>query len=614
MCGIVGYLGIEAYNDFIINGLKLLQNRGYDSVGICSIIENSLNIIKSASTQTYDALLFLEKEVSASTLFSNIGIGHTRWATHGSKTTINAHPHTDHANRVAIVHNGIIENYLELKNELLSNGYSFRSQTDSEVISMLIGSYLDTGDDINTAIKNTIGRLVGTWALVIMHKDYPNKLWITRNGSPLLLGIDDQYVMVASEQIAFNNYIKRYIVLDNHDLIEITHNGKNITYGQNIQHYVVNEKKHTNVELSPVGYSHWMLKEIMEQPQSSIRVLNNGGRIDTDSTVKLGGLDSCKNRLLETTHLLILGCGTSLNAGIWAADMFKHLHCFDTIACYDGAEFSANDVPRNGKTSVIMLSQSGETADLHQCIQIAKQLDLLTIGIVNVVDSMIARETDCGLYLNAGREVAVASTKSFTSQCIALSLVAVWFSQNRGTSLQKRCKIIDNLQKLPYQIQHILDTSRASIQTVIDHLNSPSVFLLGKGSDQAIARESSLKLKEIAYIHAEGYSSSALKHGPFAIIQTDLPIFIIDTIDEYRAKNRSACQEVLARGAYVIMITNNRDTTFSHDNMQTVFIEHNDTFGGVLANIYIQLISYYLSIQAGNNPDYPRNLAKVVSV
>jgi glucosamine--fructose-6-phosphate aminotransferase (isomerizing) len=614
MCGIVAYLGNNSYKEFIINGLKLLQNRGYDSTGVCSIHDGSLNIVKFASTQTHDALLCLEEKINAKSAVSGICIGHTRWATHGSKTTINAHPHTDHAKRVAIVHNGIIENYLELKTELSEKGFTFVSQTDSEVISILIGSYLDTGCNMKFAIQNTIDRLVGTWALAIIHVDYPEKLWITRNGSPLLLGLEEDFVMVASEQIAFNNYIKRYITLDNNDLIEITRKGKTISYSQNVERYVINTKKHANIELTPAGYSHWMIKEIMEQPDSINRTLNNGGRIDGDMAVKLGGLDSHKYSLLETNHLIILGCGTSLNAGVWSLNTFKSLNIFDTVVCYDGAEFTTNDVPRRGKTCVIMLSQSGETADLYQCMQITKKHEMFSIGIVNVVDSMIAKETDCGVYLNAGREVAVASTKSFSCQCVALALVAVWFSQNRGTSSQKRHKIIDCLRKLPFQIQCVLDTATDHITDIIGNLTGNSLFILGKGSDEAIAHESALKLKEIAYIHAEGYSSSALKHGPFAIIQPNLPIIIMDTSTEHRAKNVSACQEVLARGAYVILITDNNDNHFIHSNLYKLVVDKNEVFGGILANIYIQLISYHISLQSGNNPDYPRNLAKVVSV
>jgi len=610
MCGIVGYLGKEPFLEYILSGLKLLQNRGYDSAGVTSVLDGALITNKFASTNTNDSLQQLEKNLSTNKMDTAIGIGHTRWATHGSKTNINAHPHHDNKDRIAIVHNGIIENFQELKSELKADGYEFRSQTDTEVISVLLGKYLDDGHAMERAIEHAISKLLGTWALVIVHKDFPNKMWITRNGSPLLLGMDEEFIMVASEHIAFGNYIKKYIVIDNHDIIEITKEGQSIQYNKNIQRYAINEKATTSIDVLPANCPHWMLKEIQEQPDSINRALNNGGRIENNVSVKLGGLDTCKSRLLEVDHLIILGCGTSFNAGLWSLDIYKSLDIFDTVVCYDGAEFNIKDIPKKGKTAIIMLSQSGETKDLHRCIQIAKDYDLITIGAVNVIDSQIARETDCGVYLNAGREVAVASTKSFTNQCIVLAMIAIWFSQNRGTAIEKRRKIISDLRNISFQIQNIItnDTVTKHIAETIMHHDS--VFILGKGRDEAIAKEGSLKLKEISYIHAEGYSTSSLKHGTFALIEPGLPIFIIDISDEHRDKNRNAYQEVSARNAYVIRFTDIKDET----GLQDIVIEKNSTFGGLLANTYIQLISYHMAILKGNNPDFPRNLAKVVTV
>jgi glucosamine--fructose-6-phosphate aminotransferase (isomerizing) len=353
-----------------------------------------------------------------------------------------------------------------------------------------------------------------------------------------------------------------------------------------------------------------MLKEIMEQPESIIRALNNGGRIENNVSVKLGGMDSCKTRLMEINHFILLGCGTSYYSALWSLDIFKSLDIFDTIVCYDGAEFNIKDIPKKGKTAVVLLSQSVETKDLHRCIQIAKDYDLISIGVVNVIDSLIARETDCGVYLNAGREVAVASTKSFTNQCVVLSMIAIWFSQNRGTCIEKRRKIINDLRNLSFQMQKILDKSSETQHIANILLNKTSMFILGKGRDEAIAKEGSLKLKEIAYIHAEGYSSSALKHGPFALIEPELPIIILDINDEYRDKNRNAFQEVSARNAFVLKITD----VLEADCEESLVIEKNASFGGLLANVYIQLISYYLALLQNYNPDFPRNLAKVVTV
>jgi glucosamine--fructose-6-phosphate aminotransferase (isomerizing) len=604
MCGIIGYLGLACYKEFIISGLKLLQNRGYDSVGVSCIANGELNTIKFASKTTCDALDMLETKIMKNEIMSSCAIGHTRWATHGGKTDINAHPHHDNSNKIALVHNGIIENFDELKQKLLDKGYIFKSQTDTEIIAVLIGYYINNGEHIVNAIQKAVEELVGTWALVIIHSDYPNKMWITRNGSPLLLGMEDDYIMIASEQIAFGNYIKKYIVLDNHDLIEITKEDNKIKYNKNIHRYTIKDKTIISAETTPSNYKHWLLKEIMEQPECIIRAINNGGRIENNVCVKLGGLDLNKARLLAINHLILLGCGTSYHAGLWSLDIFKTLDIFDTVVAYDGAEFQVKDIPKKGITGVILLSQSGETKDLHRCIQIAKDYDLITIGIVNVPDSLIARETDCGVYLNAGREVSVASTKSFTSQCIILSMVAVWFSQNRGTCIERRKQIINDLRNLPFQIQNILDNNE-NLMEYIENFNKTSCFILGKGKEEAIAKEGALKMKEITYIHTEGYSSSALKHGPFALIEDGLPIILLDINDENRDKNKNTYQEIKARNAFVLRIS---------DLEGELTIEKNKTFGGLIANVYIQLLSYYLSIKKGYNPDFPRNLAKVVTV
>jgi glucosamine--fructose-6-phosphate aminotransferase (isomerizing) len=606
MCGIVGYLGNEEHKEYILSGLRLLQNRGYDSVGVSCISNGELHTTKFASKTTCDALDQLEETVNLQNIKSNCAIGHTRWATHGGKTDINAHPHHDNKNKIALAHNGIIENFTELKIKLLEKGYLFKSQTDTEIIAVLIGYYMDIGEPIETAIQKTISELIGTWALVIVHADYPNKIWITRNGSPLLLGMEEEFIMVASEQIAFGNYIKKYIVLDNHDLIEITKEARTITYNKNIQRYTIKEKAHQNIETKPANYKHWMLKEIMEQPECIIRAMNNYGRIENNVCVKLGGLDSNKSRLLDIQHLILLGCGTSYHAGLWSLDLFKTLDIFETVVAYDGAEFHVKDIPKKGNSGIIFLSQSGETKDLHRCIQIAKDYDLASMGVVNVVDSMIARETNCGVYLNAGREVGVASTKSFTNQCVVLSMIAIWFSQNRGTCMERRRQMINDLRNLPFHIENIFNHIENIGNFTKSFINQQSCFILGKGKNEAIAKEGALKIKEIAYIHAEGFSSSSLKHGPFALIEENLPIIILDVDDENREKNRNAYQEILARNAFILRISDNIDGELK--------IDKNVTFGGVIANIYIQLLSYTLSVQQGYNPDFPKNLAKVVTV
>jgi len=610
MCGIIGYLGANQFVDYVISGLKLIQNRGYDSVGIGTINlqVNKLEIIKYASTNTFNSLDKVEQAVLESGLESRIGIGHTRWATHGGKTDLNAHPHTDSKDRIALVHNGIIENFAELKSELVNLGYEFKSSTDTEVIAIQIGYWLDQGFTTCESISKTIGMLTGTWALAIINRSDPSKLWVTRNGSPLLLGFDDSLVMVVSEQIAFGSHVNQYVVLDNHDLIEIKWDDKTsrLVYSKDIHSYQIKTKISQHFDLKPDPYEYWMEKEIREQSAGVLRALNNGGRIETATTVKLGGLDRSKQVLLDLNHLILLGCGTSFNAGLWSLGIFKSLDIFDTVGIYDGAEFTIRDIPKQGKTGLILLSQSGETKDLHRCLEIAKDYGLVTIGVVNVVDSMIPRETTCGVYLNAGREVGVASTKSFTSQIVVLSLIAVWFSQSKGTCLEKRRKIISDLRNLSWQIDKVLECWN-KVKTLGAELDmTKSCFVLAKGSDEAIAKESALKLKEIGYVHAEGFSSSALKHGPFALITPGLPIFILDTNPESHDKNLNAFQEVKARDARAVLIGSGNSCELKTD--------YSKTFGGVLVNIYLQILSFEIALQLNTNPDYPRNLAKVVTV
>jgi glucosamine--fructose-6-phosphate aminotransferase (isomerizing) len=616
MCGIIGYLGNEPFSKTVINGLWLLINRGYDSVGITTIIDNSLNTIKYANDESMKSL---ENKINEFTYNTTIGIGHTRWATHGAKTTLNAHPHHDNRSRISLVHNGIIENYAELKYELLSDGYHFLSQTDTEVIAVLIGKYLDEGLSMIDAVENTVNRLSGTWALVIIHAAYPNKLWITRNGSPLLLGMEEEYIIVASEQIAFGSNIKQYIVLDNHDIFEIERDNTNkITYNRDIRNYILKTKIEQGIIEThpPFGYDHWMKKEIYEQSECVKRAINNGGRIKDSFSVKLGGFDSHLNDLNEIDHLILLGCGTSYHAGLWALQLLKKLSIFLSVTIYDGAEFTINDIVKHGKSAIIFLSQSGETKDLHRCLDIVKDYEyIIRIGVVNVVDSMIARETDCGIYLNAGREVAVASTKSFTNQCLILGLIAIWFSQIHNKNKEKRNQIIKDCMNLSIQIKEVFENKKIirTISEIVDKwYNQPSMFLLGKGNCEAIAREGALKIKEVAYVHAEGYSSSALKHGPFALIVPGLPIIMIDIGKENREKNQNAIEEVFSRGADIWVITDN--LLYEKDNITITYVAENKSFGSLIASIIIQLFSYELAVKNGYNPDYPRNLAKVVTV
>jgi glucosamine--fructose-6-phosphate aminotransferase (isomerizing) len=611
MCGIVGYLGTaetEEAVEAVLAGLDLLQNRGYDSVGLSIIESDKIRTIKCASTTINNALPVLKNRLTPLPL-SNVARGHTRWATHGGKTDANAHPHHDEKDRLSLVHNGIIENFAEIKADLVKKGYSFKSSTDTEVISVLIGALLDEGRTMLEAIQEATARFKGTWALVLLQRDFPTKMWAVRNGSPLLMGSSPSCIMLASEQVAFQSYINQYIVLKDHDVLEIENRDNEFVFNKSLAKYRREQTKSEEVVATPAPWSHWMLKEIMEQPAAVLRAMNNGGRIASETTVKLGGLDACRPLLENIDHLVLLGCGTSFHAGLWSIALFKSLEAFDTVTLYDGADFCERDIPRRGRTAAILLSQSGETKDLQRCIQVLQERGVIRIGVVNAVDSFIARETNCGVYLNAGREVAVASTKSFTNQCVVLALIAVWFSQIKGTHEENRRKILADLQQLSIQLASaITPENRAALsQSAREIARAPSLFLLGKGKEEAIAKEGALKLKEIAHIHAEGYSTAALKHGPFGLLEPHMPVLILDIGDEIRDKTANARAEVAARDAHIINLSDNTERS-------VCAIEPNRTFGGLIANVCLQVIAYECAVFQGKSPDYPRNLAKVVTV
>ena len=610
MCGILCVLGTIHIVDIMIDGLNALKNRGYDSCGICYIEENEFQCLKYISS---NCIKKIEKELRNRTVQSSLAIGHTRWATHGHVTEKNAHPHFDNKSNISIVHNGIIENATELKNELQKLNYFFYSETDTEVIAVLVGYYIDQGLQIKQAIENTIDRLRGTWAIIFIHRLYIDICWIARNGSPLIIGIDKDFVLIASEKTALGCYINNYIVLEDHNVLEIKKdNSGNIQYSQNMQQY--STRNYNNDSFNTIlstDYEHWILKEIHEQPQCIMRSLNNGGRILNSENVKLGGLEVFSCELQRLQHIVLLGCGTSYNAALWSSHIFKQLGFFNTVQVYDAGEFSSKDLPLKGACGVIFITQSGETKDLHRCVQIVKERNMITIGVTNVVDSMIARETDCGVYLNCGQETSVASTKSFTNQCIVLSLIAVWFSQCVCAQTEKRRVIISDILKLSFQMNILLQTITEEFLTSYTNQlkNATTIFVLGKGKSFPIALEGALKLKELTYIHTEGFSSSALKHGPLSLIDFDTPIIMLDIDNEHHSSNWNCYEEVVARGASVIYISNDPIQKLEH-----ITIDRNTTYSGLLGNVVLQLMSYYIARARGNDIDCPRNLAKVVTV
>jgi glucosamine--fructose-6-phosphate aminotransferase (isomerizing) len=622
MCGIFGIVLLQhnsenMYN-LIINGLIQLQNRGYDSCGL-SILNNNNNnnkfeVLKCASTNevnAIDKLLQLINE-NSKTNNSSIGIGHNRWATHGMKTDVNAHPHLSNDRNFVIVHNGIIENYHIFKSMLQDKGFTFFSQTDTEIIVNLIQYNYSLLNNTFEAIRKTISELNGTYGLIIQSSYEPNKLFCVRNGSPLLIGQTEDRVVITSEQSGFCNMVSNYITLNNDDICIIEQTALEINL---VTNNVYLKKKITEIEcvITPYPYNHWTLKEINDQPNTIMNTINKGGRIKSQTEVKLGGLEQCAHNLKNIKNIIILGCGTSFFAGLYGMYFFKQICNFNTVQVFDGAEFNNYDIPKIGETAFILISQSGETKDLHRCIEIAKSNNITTIGIINVVDSLIGREVDCGIYCNAGKEVGVASTKSFTSQVVCLSLAALWFAQLHNINENKRVKMISDLHNLSNDFKNTLECCSEQIKEISKKMRQNNMFLLGKGSDEYIAKEGSLKIKEISYIHSEGYSSSSLKHGPFALLDENMPVVILNLDQTHRAKTLNCCQEVASRNSPIILITNTSDFV-QGINCETVLIPENKTYSSLLGVIPIQLLAYYLSVDRGINPDKPKNLAKVVTV
>ena len=606
MCGIISILSKNNnIKNIIINGLEQLQNRGYDSAGI-TYFNQKFNTIKYASTNEIRAIEKLKIETKKIEKF-NLGIGHTRWATHGAKTNNNSHPHHSFDNKVILVHNGIIENFDQLKYKLIEQKITFKSETDTEVIANLIAFHYQTNNFIDS-IKLTLDQLEGTWGLVIINTDTPNKLYCVRKGSPLLISQTEDFIMVSSELAGFNGLVSNYFILDGNDLCEMSLEDNKLEL-KTQQKYQLKDNNINNFNLSPDPFPHWTIKEIEEQYESSIRALSFGGRLLDENKVKLGGLEPYIQILKRIDNIIFLGCGTSYNAALIGSNYFKELCNFNSISVYDGADFKANDIPKIGNTALIFLSQSGETKDLHRCINIGKELDLFLIGVINVVDSMIAREVDCGVYLNAGREVGVASTKCFTSQVIVLSLISIWFSQIHNHNVNQRKEYVESLRKLPNDIKNTIQVSKENIDRILDIVNKDNLFILGKGISEYISYESALKIKEISYIHAEGYNGSSLKHGPFALLSEDFPVILISPNNIHYQKMLNVYQEIKSRNAPIIFITNVKT-----DIENSLITPNNKKFGDLLTIIPMQLLAYNLSIKKNINPDYPRNLAKSVVV
>ena len=621
MCGISVVISKNNENilPFLLQSIQLLENRGYDSAGI-AFLSNKIEIIKQIKSNKIDSIEYIKNYISKNNFISTMGIAHTRWATHGGITLENTHPHNSIDNNIVLVHNGIIENYNELKNFLLEKNIIFNSETDSEVICKLIEYYNSIEYNTTKSIELVSNQLQGTWGLAIM--DIKEKtIYLTKNGSPLLVGYNEKLIIACSEIYGFNNYVNNYTKLENKKIYKIYNNiFSEVT---NIDTDLKFNKISNNNNISLGKFKYWTLKEIFDQPSTILNAINNGGRI-YNNNIKLGGLEIIKKNINKAENIILLGCGTSYNACLIAKNYFEEFDIFNTIQVFDGAEFTSKNIPKTGLSIVIFCSQSGETQDLYKNIAICRNKHCITIGVINVVDSIIATEVDCGVYLNAGREIAVASTKSFTSMLIVLALISIYFFENKYLNTHEYRIInnkIENIRNLSNKIINILDVIMLNkiekfkniILEKLTLINSNSIFILGRGKMYPIARESALKIKEISYIHAEAYHGGALKHGPLALIHKDICVFFL--IDENNKTDMLNCyQEVRAREGYCFIITEIADLNrLNGENTEVLIIEKN-IYQEILFIIVFQYLAYQLSISRNINPDKPRNLAKVVTV
>mmetsp|Transcript_3594 Transcript_3594/g.6945 ORF Transcript_3594/g.6945 Transcript_3594/m.6945 type:complete len:708 (-) Transcript_3594:162-2285(-) len=628
-CGIAGVVGGTGdAREFLVEGLTILKNRGYDSAGIATMSGNSsdgLTVTKYASVGENADGLELVKERSIASKGHHIGIAHTRWATHGGKTDENAHPHLDSTGKLALVHNGTLNNANELRRELQSRGHVFSSQTDTEVIAKLIGEVYekDAGMSVKEATEKAMTRCDGTWGLGIMHADAPDELVVACNGSPLVIGIGADRMFIASETSAFNRYTKNFISMKDGEIGVLHADGTTLDLGR------MQVAPDQEVKLSPAPYSHWTLKECYEQPEAIGRALGFGGRLMSDK-ITLGGLEKMSDKLSTIDFLTLCACGTSLNASRYAEKLMKHLGSFDVVHSIDAAEVEPSDFPHSAsaaaKSAILVVSQSGETKDVARVVTAAQEKDVTVLSVVNAVGSLIARMTKLGVYCNAGRENAVASTKAFTTQVTVLALIALWFRELKdrvnGTNVASAegKNLRESLMRLPICFGMALKT-RDKCKKLAERLNGKEhCFVLGKGYGEPVAMEGALKIKEMCYLHAEGYSGGALKHGPFALIESDengklgaTPIIMLILDDAHANHMRTAAEEVKARGAELIVITDKEELA---DGLTSnpIIIPSNGPMTALGAVMPIQLIAYELAMLKGINPDTPRNLAKAVTV
>jgi len=610
MCGIVGYIGEKNCVPILINGLKRLEYRGYDSAGI-GIIDNG----KSEVVKKKGKVSILEKEISKLNLNTKLGIAHTRWATHGQPNEVNAHPHFNTDKTIFVIHNGIIENYRTIREALKKKGYVFVTETDSEVIPHLIDNFIKSGMSLFDATKAALAEIEGTYGLAIVYTGEPDKIIAARKGSPLVLGIGNGENYLASDVSAIVAHTNQVVYLEDGEVVEIFKDKfitKNLEEDGEIKKEV-HEISMTIDELDKGGFPHFMLKEIMDQPESVCNSMR-GRIIEKNGTAKLGGLENVAKQLSNCKRIIISACGTSWHAGLVGEYMFEQFARIPTEVEY-ASEFRYRNPIVNKNDAIIFISQSGETADTLAALREAKIRGALCLGICNVVGSSIARETHAGVYTHAGSEIGVASTKAFTSQLVVLSLITLLIARKNNMSLVDGKNIAKELDAIPGKISKILQLND-EIEKIAEHFKDAKNFLyLGRGYNFPVALEGALKLKEISYIHAEGYPAAEMKHGPIALIDDNMPAIFIAPKDSTYDKIISNIQEVKARNGKIIAIASEGDNTI--DELVDFSIKIPDTIRmltPLLTVIPLQLLAYHIAVKKGLNVDQPRNLAKSVTV
>jgi len=616
MCGIVGYLGFREAYPIVINGLQRLEYRGYDSAGIA--LANGGTAGKLYKTKGKVADL---REISESNNTNgNLGLGHTRWATHGIPNNVNSHPHESNNGNLVIVHNGIIENYDTLKKELITRGYTFKSDTDTEVLINLIQEVKKTNNcKLGYAVQLALQNVVGAYAIAVFDTSKPDEIIVARLGSPIAIGIgeDNKEFFIASDASPFIEYTKDAIYLEDEELAIIKLNREirvREIHGNFIVEPNIQELKLNLEQIEKGGYDHFMLKEIHEQPDAIIDTYR-GRLLPEKDIIKMGSVDNNITKFLNAKRIIIVACGTSWHAGLVGEYLFEDLARIPVEVEY-ASEFRYRNPIINKDDIVIAISQSGETADTLAAIKLAKSKGAFVFGICNVVGSSIARETDSGAYTHAGPEIGVASTKAFTTQITVLSLIALKLGHLKGElSISEYHNYIQEMSSIPSKVEELLKVSDKIEEIAAIYKDAPNCLYLGRGYNFPVALEGALKLKEISYIHAEGYPAAEMKHGPIALIDESMPVVVIATKKGHYEKVVSNIQEIKSRKGKIIAIVTKGDTQVRDIADHVIEIpETSEAFAPLLTTIPLQLLSYYIAVMRGCNVDQPRNLAKSVTV